>query len=261
MRECISIFNAKSSPSSVFTGVVFLMSILLFDATARAETKPKGPPIEEEVDDTPYTRYGEFNDEQAEADATRFFQYGRLFGLALGMGFEGATGNRGALWQGGFPCVDLKVQYWFDFNFALALGIQTTPHRFATVAPTNDRTSVTLTRLGIDLKYYFNTRDLSAPISFANPYVLVGFGTYTKAQASIQNAITDTDSHVGFAAGGGLEFVIAPRKTYFYFESKIHAATFKDTYTDALAGGGANPQLADLSGFFYTFTGGILFTW
>ena len=79
-------------------------------------------PEEEDFSSSPFTEYGEFNEEQDEAADTKFFQYGRLFGVSLGLGFEGVTGNRGLLWQGGFPMIEMKVHYWFDFNVALDLG-------------------------------------------------------------------------------------------------------------------------------------------
>src|SRR5947209_990104 len=36
-------------------------------------------PEEEDFTNTPYTEYGEFNEEEEEAADTRFFQYGRFF--------------------------------------------------------------------------------------------------------------------------------------------------------------------------------------
>jgi hypothetical protein len=187
-------------------------------------------------------------------------QYGRLFGLSLGVGFEGATGNRGALWQSGFPATDLKVHYWFDFNVAIDLQYFTAPHFYETVRPINDRVDVTMARLGIDVKYYFDTKNLSAAISFANPYVLFGAGSFSKTETSlIQGGEPANESTLGISGGFGLEFAIRPRKTYFYFEGKISSANFKDTSTTTQKDG--DPDLEDLRGLFYNLAAGFLFTW
>src|SRR4051812_26437303 len=112
-----------------------LLAILFaFSAAARPSfaDEPSGRtnlPEEDDFKGSPYTDYGEFNNQEAEEEAdTRFFQYGRFFGISLGLGTEQVFGNRGALWNGGFPMIELKLHYWFDFNFALALDVFSAPH-------------------------------------------------------------------------------------------------------------------------------------
>lgn len=209
--------------------------------------------------DTPFTEYGEFNEEADEAAETKFFQYGRFFGVSLGVGIEGVTGNRGLLWGSGFPMLDFKVHYWFDFNNALDLGFFNVKHMYEVDTALGGQYDVTMFRFGVDVKHYFDTKDLSAAISFANPYVLLGAGSFTKTEVpdSAGTAATDTDSAFGLSVGGGLEFVITPRKSYFELEGKLHTVTFKDTYSsmyNSYTGG-------DLSGYFYTVTANVLFTW
>src|SRR5688572_16869261 len=92
--------------------------------------KPQPSAQGDEFSETPYTRYGEFNEDEDEAEATTFFQYGRFFGVSAGLGFQGVTGNRGLFWRGGFPTLALKVHYWFSFIFALDLEFTTSAHSF-----------------------------------------------------------------------------------------------------------------------------------
>src|SRR4051794_33185738 len=95
-----------------------IVSALPFSAFAQAPSNGakngSHPPDEEEIGNgTPFTEYGEFNEEADEEADTQFFQHGRFFGVCLGLGYESVSGNRGALWQGGFPVFDFKLQYWF----------------------------------------------------------------------------------------------------------------------------------------------------
>ena len=188
------------------------LSVSPTSTEALAET----PPVAGEDDDfsrSPYTEYGEFNESSDEAEATFFYQYGKFFGVSLGGGYQGVTGNRGLLWQGGFPAVSLKVHYWFDLNFALQMEFYTASH-FYTDGSTG--ISVNMSRIGLDLKYYIDVRNLGAALTFANPFIAVGLGAYSKSEiASVGSTTPSNLAAFGFAAGIGLEFVIVPKKTYF----------------------------------------------
>lgn len=214
-------------------------------------------PDDEDYSETPFTAYGEFNETRDEDADTKFFQYGRFFGVSLGLGYQFISGNRGALWQGGFPTIDFKVHYWFDFNFALDLDLTSSSHYFDTTVQGMGHVDANLFRTGIDLKYYFDTRDMSAPISFANPYVLIGIANFIKTQTSIIQNTVDRDSALGFAMGAGLEFAISPHKTYFELEGKVNFVTFHDTYTTIYQSAG----IPDMTGQFYTVIGSVLITW
>jgi hypothetical protein len=226
-----------------------------------SEKPSAGPLLQEEEEDykaTPYMQYGEFNEEKEEEEELNFFQNGRFFGVSLGLGIETADGNRGTLWKGGFPLVDLKLHYWFDFNFALDLDFYYTQHNYTT--GNTGAVNIALYRAGIDLKYYFDTKNISAPISFANPYLIVGLGDYseTESGATITNSGTPNNSSaIGFAGGAGVEFAVKPRSTYITLEGKINIVTFDLDQT----GNFAQYGLSDTTGNLYTFVASILFTW
>ena len=257
MPACTSTSNTRLIFRPLY-GLLLALACFTFSSRGYA-AEPKAPrtdnPEEEDFSSSPFTEYGEFNEEADEANDTRFFQYGRFFGVSLGAGFEGVTGNRGLLWQGGFPGIDFKVHYWFDFNFALDLGIYTVNHNYE--GP-NGHVDVSMFNVGLDLKYYFDTRNLSAPITFVSPYVLAGFGSYAKTETNISQNIVESDNAVGPCAGAGLEFTLSPRKVYFSTEGKLHFLNYKDTNTTNFQ---TNPGLPNLTGVFYTVMGSFLFTW
>lgn len=228
------------------------------DAPGPATSAPQiGQPEEEDFSASPYTKYGEFQDIEDEEEETLFFQYGRFFGVSLGLGQQGAMGNRGGVWQGGFPMFSVKVHYWFDFNFALALEYSTGSQYFEG-GREGGHHDVKLSRMGVDLKYYVETKDVSAAIAFASPYLLFGIGNYTKSEAEESVDAAADENSFGVDFGGGLEFTLKPKKTFFTLEGKLHSVQFEDTYSRRYL---SVLGREDMSGLIYTFVGSFLFTW
>jgi len=139
---------------------------------------------------SPYLDYGDFSLNEEENEDTQYFQYGRFFGLSFGGGYETATGNRGKLYEPALPRFDIRVHYWFSFQFAADLGIFVANHSFLDGTLNHD---VKLIGYGVHLKYYFDVRDAAAPLTFANPYLSVGAGAINKTQTtSTQALLTST---------------------------------------------------------------------
>jgi hypothetical protein len=220
-------------------------------------------PEEDDYKQTPYTSFGEFGDDD-EAEDTRFYQYGRFFGVSLGLGYEGATGNRGSLYTGGLPAFAVRVHYWFDFNFALTLGIYSAKHQYtgfrANGGSTTQKNDVTIFEFGSELRYYFDTRDSTAPVTFAGPFLMVGIGSYAKSESDITEPDSVAkDSTLGLSFGGGLEFPLKPRKVYLDLESKFHAVSFNDDGLPVTTTGGK--VVKDSSGMLFTIMASVLFTY
>lgn len=240
------------------------VAALLAPALARASDAAGGAsgtgktfqPEEDDFTGSPFTEYGEFNEDKDEEEDAKYFQHGRFFGVSGGLGFQGISGNRGLLYQGGFPLVDLKLHYWFDFNFALDLGFSFVSHFFEGGDANGGHTDVNMFHVYADAKYYFDTKNLSAPISFANPFLLIGVGSFTQTKTSVTEDTQEPDTGIGLSFGAGLEFAIRPKKTYLEFEGKYHMVTFKDTFTTLF-----RPAIQDLTGGFFTFQANILFVW
>ncbi len=268
MPACISIFS-RATPTllPLLLVLVFAGARVARAADASAPTDPNAAPPkdktqqseEEDFSHTPFTQYGEFNEEENEEEELRFLQYGRFFGVSLGLGLESLDGGRAQLWQGGFPMVDFKVHYWFDFNLALDLGFFTASHYFDTGVPAlGGKTAVSIFHVGLDLKYYFDIKDMAAPISFANPYVIIGAGQFSKTETPDNPANQTSFNSFGASLGVGLEFAIRPKKSYFEIEAKAHFVSFPDDNTSKYESLGITNGL---SGRLYTLSGSFLFTW
>ena len=251
-------------------GPVLALSLLMVNAPSISFGAPPSPPAprvgapasaeplkpeDEDLKGTPYTEYGEFNEQNEEDSYTRFLQFGRFFGVSVGGGMVGVTGNRGNLYNGGFPSFELKLHYWFDFDFALEMSVSSASFYWETQS--RGRVDTSLLRVGLDLKYYIPVYNLAAPITFANPFLTFGFGSFRKSDTFQLQEVIDNDSSVGLGFGGGLEFVMSPRKSYFYLSGKLHLVNFKDTFTTTYQ----LEDIPDLTGQFFTFTAGVLFTW
>lgn len=263
MRACIFTSSHRCWVLLVLAWVALSTCPLLAQAAEGTSSAPKGgdrtlTPEDEDFSNTPFTEYGEFDGESSEESDLRFFQHGRYFGVSVGLGAQILDGNRSKLWQGGFPQVDLKVHYWFDLNFALDLNFYSASHFYDTAVESRGHVDVNFLHLGADFKYYVDTRNLSAAIASAGPYLVAGVGSYQKTELSSGKNSVSPDSSFGVAAGAGLEFAIKPKKIYFEVESKIHLMRFQDSSSSVFST--AN-DAADLSNNFYTFTGSLLFTW
>jgi hypothetical protein len=221
-------------------------------------------PEEDDYKQTPYTSFGEFGDDD-EAEDTKFFQYGRFFGVSLGLGYEGATGNRGSLYTGGLPSFAVRVHYWFDFNFALTLGIYSAKHQYtgfkeSTGGTTTQKNDVDIFEFGAELRYYFDTKDATAPVTFAGPFLLVGLGNYSKSETDVSSPdAVAKDSALGISFGGGLEFPLKPRKVYLDLETQFRAVSFKDDGLSVTASNGK--VIKDSSGMLFTLMASVLFTY
>ncbi len=239
------------------------MCVLLFgsitipsDSFAQAATKKDEPGLFDSS--SPYLDYGEFDLSDDEDQETLYFQYGRFFGVSVGAGYQGATGNRGKLYTAAVPRVDIKVHYWFDFNLAMNLGVSIANHTF-TDPSDQSINRVNLTGFMVDLKYYFDVKNKGAALTFSNPFLIGGVGAISKSQSSLA-AEPETDSTLSLSGGLGLEFPVVLKKSYFIIEGRYHTQSFEDTTNQSYqtASGAGVP---DLSGGFVSLMAHILFTW
>ena len=254
MRECTFISKLLFLLLLFFNGNAFAQAPNGTGAPAPAVTTPKKDDPGLFDQSTPFLEYGDFNINEDDDADTMYFQYGRFFGVSLGAGYEAATGNRGLLYTPAFPRFDLKVHYWFDFQLAMNMGIFFASHSFEVGGAT---TAVKLIGYGIDLKYYFDVRNASAPLTFANPFLIAGIGAINKTITTALASAPDTDSTLSVSFGGGFEFPIVYKKTYLILEGRYHTQNFTDSNSPDYQSKG----ISDLSGGFFTTMLHVLFTW
>ncbi|MEW6055892.1 MAG: hypothetical protein AB1540_04685 [Bdellovibrionota bacterium] len=255
-RGCIFIFK------STLLAALLLCSIFAQNAFAADSPAAKKGEESDEILSGPYSEYGEFDSSEDEANDEKFFQFGRFFGLGLGLGVTQATGNAGRIYQGGFPTILARINYWFDFNFALQVDVENSKHNYD-ISP-DGLTSVNLFRVLFDVKYYFDTRDLSAPITFVGPHLIAGGGFYQRtdnigagnADATLANSV-QSENAFGFNFGGGFELTLKPKKTYLQIQSLVHLVQFSDQFDKKFVSSG----IPDRTGPWLTATVSLVWTW
>ena len=264
MQACTIISKKVSRAFLLGVATLLVQQTLTEEALAQGgPPSPDGPPSmvapkKEESGlfdtSTPYLDYADFSLNEEEAEDTQYFQYGRYFGVSLGLGYQTATGNRGKLYTAAMPRIDARIQYWFGFNFAADMGIFLADHTYFNGSA---NTRVKMIGYGVHLKYYFDVKDASAVISFSNPHLIGGLGVISKNESTSLNTSTpDTDSTFSVDFGAGLEFPIIYKKTYFNLEVLYHTQNFIDTDEDQNPG-----NLPDRSGGFLTLMGHFMFVW
>lgn len=240
---------------------IALLAVMVHLTPVHAQEEPPPAPLPKKEDPTlfdqhsPYLDYADFSMDEEEHEDSIYFQYGRFFAMSLGLGYQTATGNRGRLYEAAFPRFDVRLQYWFGFQFAVDLGLFFANHQYTSGGLV---TQVKMIGYSSHLKYYFDVRDAAAPITFANPFLEFGAGAMSKSETDAQDTVADADSTFTVSLGGGLEFPIAHKKTYVSLEFLYHTQGFLDTAEDQFA---TTRGIPDLSGGFMTLMAHLMFVW
>jgi len=261
MRGCIitsKFLSLKLTSLFIFIATLSFSPSVAFGQAPPPSAEAPAPPKKEDSSlfdqSSPYLEYGDFNLNEEEVEDTNYFQYGKFFGISLGLGYQTATGNRGKLYQAAIPRFDGRIQYWFNFHFAAELGFFFANHSFY---DGTQNYQVKMIGYGFGLKYYFETKNASAAVSFANPFLVGGVGAMSKTQTSAQGVEASSDSCFSARLGGGLEFPISYKKTYLAVEALYHTQNFLDTNeTNAYSN-----VVPDLSGGFFTLMAHFMFVW
>lgn len=197
----------------------------------------------------------------------RFYAYGRLVSLNLGVGVTTFGGNRGAAYDNDPPTINLGLTMFSSFRVAYVLGVTYSKHGMFFDFPINAGPSteipgavdVSMVRVYTGGRYYIDTTDLNTALTYSNPY-----GTIRLEYWYVSNKFIDSDliednngGGIGFGIGGGLEFPIELKKTYINVEFLLHAVNFHDRLTRDFQGNDAdasslNKGFDDLTGLGYS---------
>jgi len=230
---------------------LLLLQLLAPGTNARAAEEQVAPGTAELAN--PFSDFVPFEDEYDIDEDERFMYFGRFFAVSLGSGMHVFGGNIGKLYNTAIPVLDFRLIYFFDFRLAGNIGVSSASHAF-NAAP-NGAVNVNLLRINADLKYYFDTKNVGAAITFANPYVIAGVSQTFRTQAFQGLNSTDKDNAFAVSAGAGMEFALKPRKTSIGVEGRIHQIFFQDRYDQTYLESG----LPDLTGNMYSIITSLIF--
>src|SRR6185503_1962811 len=112
------------------------------------------------------------------------------------------------------PVFGLYLSYFFDLRFALQFGFLTGDHAISYSTPSDTvRGNLGYNSISFDLKYYFNTQNVTRGLADLNPYVIGGFSqVYRTIIYSDAPEFTQKDSAIGVDAGVGIEIPMMRNK-------------------------------------------------
>lgn len=218
---------------------VSLGSMSFYSSTARAQAD-----TEENFD--PFTDYSEYDDASDEEADINFFRNGRFLNFGLLAGYRGFTGNYARAYK---PALlyGFSFSYFFDLRLALSLGYQTGDHgvSFKTLGTVNSQYQgdVSFSTIDVNLKYYFNTKNVTRGLADLNPYFIGGFSQYTRTY-NLTNVLPSGSERVfGLNIGGGIEIPMLKRKNFLGIQLMYHPVTFSDETREFVEEASGSSQL------------------
>lgn len=203
---------------------MIMSNISIFNSVAHAQADS-----EENFD--PFTDYSEYDDTTEEEADIHFFRNGRFLTFGILAGYRGFTENYARSYKPGLV-YGFNFSYFFDLQLALNLGYQTGDHgvSFKTLGTTNTnyQGDVSFNTIDMNLKYYFNTKNVTRGLADLNPYFIGGLSQYTRTY-SLTNVLSSGSERVfGLNIGGGIEIPMLKRKNFLGLQFVYHPVTFSD---------------------------------
>ncbi|HRK07203.1 MAG TPA: hypothetical protein PLZ57_05500 [Pseudobdellovibrionaceae bacterium] len=182
-------------------------------------------------DDTydPFADYSEFEESMEEEEDINFFRNGRLLTLGFQGGFRGWTQTLSSIYTSNIS-FGLFACYFFDLRFALQFGFTTSDHIIQVTSPSTTaiRGTVGITDLSFNMKYYFNTQNVTRGLAELNPFILGGFSQVYRTIVVTGNSNFAKDSAFGFNLGGGIEVPMMRNKMFFGLQGLFQYLMFAD---------------------------------
>ncbi len=176
----------------------------------------------------PFADFSEYENSAEEEADINFFLNGRFFTLGFIGGFRTWTQTLGQIYDPA-PNFGLFLSYFFDLRFAMQVSFVTGDHILTVEAADPPlQGNVGLSSVGIDLKYYMNTQNVTRGLAELNPYLLGGFSqNYRTITVSGEDAFAK-DSALGFDIGAGLEIPLLSNKMFFGLQVVYQLINFDD---------------------------------
>ncbi len=179
----------------------------------------------------PFADYSEYDQSEEEEADVNFFRNGRFLVLGFALGQRSFTQNLSSLYSPG-PTFGIFLSFFFDLRMALQIGVQLSDHGFEFSAPTSRvNGNVALTFIPINLKYYFNTKNVTKGLADLNPYMIGGFSQVYRTYTVPASDGLGRDSALSLDLGAGLEIPLMKRRAFFGVQGTYHYLSFKDRNT------------------------------
>ncbi|MFN3455598.1 MAG: hypothetical protein ACK41T_11620 [Pseudobdellovibrio sp.] len=184
----------------------------------------------------PFSDYNEYEQETEEEADINFLKNGRYLTLAAITGFRGFTDGFSRGYHGNLT-YGAQFSYFFDLNMAAALSYSTgdygvsfnsysTPD-FSSFSKSYSGT-VNIQIFDLQLKYYFNTDNVTKGLADLNPYFTGGTAYVTRSYKLSQTFDVEADKVFGLRVGGGIEIPLSMRRYYLGLQAMYTFVQFPD---------------------------------
>lgn len=165
----------------------------------------------------PFADYSEFEESSEEEADINFFRNGRFFNF--GFLFGGRMFSQGMA-EHIEPNLSpgLTLTYFFNIQLALQFTYSYSSHLFGPIKdpkkPIPFEGNVSFTHIAFDLKYYFNTDNVTRGLAFLNPYIHGGFSQNQRAFSAVDQVFVGRDDGAGMEAGVGIEIPLGRKEVF-----------------------------------------------
>lgn len=204
----------------------------------------------------PFIDYNEFEVADEEEADINFFRHGRLMTMGLLVGRRNLTEDMREVYKDA-TVFGLYLSYFFDLRFALQFSYITGNHAIDFTSPLNKKVSgdASTSSLGVDLKYYINTQNVTTGLAALNPYVIVGISSVSRESKVDSRPEFAKDSAMAFDVGAGMEMPFMRNKAYLGIQAMYQLVNFKDESSQIILDNGADPTGIHPTGDFVTLLG------
>ena len=190
----------------------------------------------------PFSDYNESEQSAEEEADINFFKNGRFLTLGLLVGYRGFTDGFS---QGYSPALSWGFQfsYFFDLQLATSLSYSTSDSgvdfysyndvNFTSVSE-HYTGNVNIQTFDLNVKYYFNTENVTRGLADLNPYFLAGVGQFTRTYNLSKQLPLTPDRPIGFKAGAGIEIPLMRHRAYLGLQATYHYVQFPDENNDRI---------------------------
>lgn len=213
-----------------------------------------------EVDEgfDPFADYNEVEQTAEEEADINFFKNGRFLTLGLQIGYQGFTDGFSQAYTAS-PSWGLQFSYFFDLQLAASISYSISDHGVdfysyndaALTSISNHYTgNVNIQTFDLNLKYYFNTANVTRGLADLNPYILIGAGQFTRTYNLSSSVAVEPDKPIGFKLATGIEIPLMRHGAYIGLQATYHYVQFPDENNDRIAedkAGSSDPVLSPVS--------------
>lgn len=227
---------------------LFSLAVILISLIHSQQVGAQSSEVDEAFD--PFSDYNEFEQDADEEADINFFKNGRFLTLGMQIGYRGFTGGGFAQAYSPNLIYGAQFSYFFDMQIATSIGFAMGDHNVqfqsfsdaALTQPLKTYTgSVNIQTIDFNIKYYFNTENVTKGLADLNPYFLAGVGYYTRTYNLSNSIQPDPDRIVGFKPGIGLEIPLMRRRAYLGVQAAYHIVQFPDENKLFIEDNGQNP--------------------